>query len=64
MQDTKYQKKHKNSRYLKRFILNTCFISIFQTIPHISFEWHTSGSVGEFQFEQQVTFSVSKDKGE
>lgn len=59
MQDTKYQKKHKNSSYLRQVILNACFIAIFQTTPHLSFEWRTSGSVGEFQFEQQVTISVS-----
>lgn len=59
MHYTKYQKKHQSSSYLKQAILNACFIAIFQTIPHLSFEWHTNGSFGEFQFEQQVIFTIS-----
>lgn len=60
MQDKQYQKKQRNASYLRKAILNTCFIVFFQTVPHLSFEWSSSGSVGEFQFEQQVTFTVSE----
>jgi hypothetical protein len=59
MRYTKYQNKHKNPSYLRQVILNACLISIFQTVPQLSLEWSTSGVFGEFQFEQQVTFSVS-----
>ena len=59
MQNTKYQNKDKNPSYLRQLILNACIVSIFQATPQLSFEWSTSGGFGEFQFKQEVTFSVS-----
>ncbi|HIF9514995.1 hypothetical protein [Photobacterium damselae] len=59
MQKTKYQSKHKKTSYFKEIILNACLISIFQTVPQLSLEWSTNSVFGEFQFEQQVTISVS-----